>query len=47
MDEALNGKLKFIGLQYLNQNWDLILKDAKKKQPSTMDWIFQTSFSKI
>lgn len=34
MDETIKQQLQFLGLRYLSKDWDLILKTAKKKQPS-------------
>ena len=34
MNETIKDQLKFLGLKYLIQNWETVLRDAKKNQPS-------------
>ena len=34
MDETTKKQLQFLGLRYLQENWDNILKEPQKKQPS-------------
>ncbi len=33
-DETIKKQLQFLGLKHLSEEWDIIFKTAKKKQPS-------------
>ena len=39
MDETTKKQLQFLGLRYLHDNWDTILREPKKKQPSYQSFL--------
>jgi DNA replication protein DnaC len=39
MDDTIKMQLKFLGLKHIFENWDEILSEAKKKQPSNYSFL--------